>query len=109
MWLSIAGASRMGAVVARAVVVNMLSAMPAANLARVLAVAGATISRSARWARLTWPISVSASRANISVTTGRWVRAWKVRGVTNSRAASVRIASTRAPALTRWLHRAAAL
>ncbi len=53
MWLSMAGASRMGASVARAVVVSMLSARPAAILAMVLAVAGATTSKSARFARLT--------------------------------------------------------
>ncbi len=104
-----AGASRMAPRQASAVVVSMLSEIPCASLARVLAVAGAMIISSARLPRLTWPISVSCRSENMSIATGRWVSAWKVMGLTNSAAAGVMTTSTFAPALTSRLVRSAAL
>src|SRR3990172_7777125 len=48
-------------------------------------------------------------RRNMSVTTGRWVSAWKERGATKRVAASVMMTSTFAPAFTSWLARSTAL
>ena len=54
MFTFIAGATSTGAVVARYSVERKSSAMPCANLARMLAVAGATTSASAHCASAMW-------------------------------------------------------
>ena len=69
---------------ARAVRVSISSAIPAASLAMILAVAGDTTRISARWARATCWMANSEAGSNISVMTGWPVRLRKVRGVTNS-------------------------
>ena len=66
----IAGTSSTGALVAMIVVVSRSSAMPLATLPMKLAVAGATMQRSARSAREMWPISCSVIRLKSSVWTG---------------------------------------
>ena len=64
------------------------SAMPRANLPRVLAVAGATSSSSAASARLMCRMSLSPPSAHWSTNTGWCERASKVRGATKRVAAS---------------------
>ena len=65
-----AGATSMGARVARAVVESISSANPQASLARMLAVAGAMANSSARLARAICSTSQVSGRAKVSVTTG---------------------------------------
>ena len=109
MWASMAGASRRGASVARAVAVRASSARPWASRARVWAVAGATASISARRAKATCSTANSDCMSNMSVTTGRWVRLRKARGVTNLAASVVRMTSTSAPCWASLLVRSRAL
>src|SRR3546814_5383894 len=66
----IAGATQIGAVVARHRVVTRSSAKPCASLARVSAVAGATTMRSAQRASSMWPIAASAAASHRLVRTG---------------------------------------
>ena len=66
----IAGAIVIGAVVARHSVLTRSSAKPCASLARVLAVAGATTTRSAQRASSIWPIAASAAASHSEVRTG---------------------------------------
>ena len=96
-----AGARRMGALVASTVVVSMSSAMPAAILAITLAVVGAMTKISARCARAMCSTSHFSGRAKVSTTTGLRLMVSKVRGVTNSVAFFVIITWTVAPAFTR--------
>ena len=86
-----------GARLAQAMAVTASPAMPAARWAMVLAVAGAMTSASAPSASSTCAICWSASSAITSSTTGRWVSAEKVSGVTNAVAAGVMATSTIAP------------
>ena len=95
----IAGAIRIGRVVASSTVEARSSAWPPAILAMRLAVAGATTTRSASRASRIWPISASSSRSNRSV----WLRspesAEAASGVTNCCAPAVRMQRTRGAAL----------
>ena len=80
MWPSMAGQTTTGARVASTVVVRASSASPWAMRAMVLAVAGATTTRSARSAMATWSIRSSVLGSNMSVTIGRWVMLPKASG-----------------------------
>jgi hypothetical protein len=93
------GATRTGAREASTTAVTGQSAIPAAMRASRLAVAGATMTRSARSATWMWPISDSCVRSKRSVMTGCPESAWKVSGPTNSRARDVMTTRTRASAL----------
>ena len=93
----IAGASAMGAAVARQSVVNRSSAWPVARRARKSAVAGAMITKSAQRASSMCDIAFSASGSHRSLRTSRPETAWKVIGVTNSRAPAVSTTCTSAP------------
>ena len=94
-----AGARRIGALVARTVVDSMSSAIPQAILAMMLAVAGAMTNRSAAFASAMCSTSQVSGRANVSVTTGWLERVSKVSGATNSVAFLVMMTWTAAPAL----------
>ena len=83
----IAGATTTGALVARYSVLSASSAMPRANLPTLLAVAGATSSRSASSARLMCRISPFSPSAHWSWNTGWRESASNVSGVTNCVAA----------------------
>ena len=97
MLASMAGAAITGALVASTVADSASSAMPHASFARVLAVAGAMMTASARSAMATWSMPSSVRGSKGSTTTGRWVMAAKVRGATNLVALRVMMTSTRAP------------
>ena len=109
MFTFIAGAMTRGAAVASAVAVSRLSEMPSASLAMVLAVAGAMTMASARVARSMWPTCSSVGASNMSVNTGRWVRAAKVTVEMRRAALSVRMTSTMAPCCVSFDARSAAL
>ena len=81
-----AGASAIGAEVARHKVVRRSSAWPVARRAMKSAVAGAIITKSAQRASSMCDIAFSASGSHRSLRTSRPETAWKVIGVTNSRA-----------------------
>ena len=89
MSVFIAGEISFGHVAARTVVVSMLSAMPCASLAIVLAVAGAMSMRSAAWLSSMCSVGVSFRGSNTSVTTLPQLMVSKVRGDTNFAAFSV--------------------
>src|SRR5512143_3978157 len=92
-----AGATSTGAFVARYSVLSASSAMPRANLPRMLAVAGATSSRSASSAIETWRMSPFAPGAHWSWKTGWRERASNVIGATKRVAAAVITTRTSAP------------
>ena len=71
------------------VVVSILSAIPCASFAIVLAVAGAIIARSADCPRVMCSVGVSLAGSKTSVTTLLPLMVSKVRGVTNSAAPGV--------------------
>ena len=96
--VSIAGAMTTGALVASTVQHSISSEIPAASLAMILAVAGATTTMSADLARETCSILNSEAKSNISVTTGLPVSALKVIADTNWTASLVIITFTLAPA-----------
>src|SRR4249919_2064091 len=73
----IAGATMIGAVVARHSVVTRSSAKPWVSLARVFAVAGATTTWSAQRASSMCPIAASAASSHSEVRTGIPDSAWK--------------------------------
>ena len=85
----IAGATAIGARVARRVAVSRLSAMPKRIFASVFAVAGATTTRSAHSASEMCSGFHCAGAANWSISTGLRESVWKVSGRTNSPAAGV--------------------
>jgi hypothetical protein len=99
MFTFIDGASSSGARVASATAVTASSAMPAASRAIRLAVAGATIIRSARSATRIWPMSCSCPGSTSSVITARPLSAWNVNAPTNFWARRVITTVTSAPAL----------
>jgi len=101
MCVSIAGATMTGADVARTVVATRSSENPCARRASTWAVAGATTTTSAWRPMATCPAARSSCIENISISTGRWVSAWKVSGVTNSAALFVMTTCTVAPDCTR--------
>ena len=76
----IAGASAMGASVARQSVANRSSARPSAKRAMKSALAGATNTISAQRASSIWPMAASAALSHRSVPTGRPETAWKLIG-----------------------------
>src|SRR3989304_1755415 len=84
----IAGAKITGQVAERMVAERMSSAKPAAALAMIVAVAGATRIRSAPWLRTRYGI-FAASWSKMAVKTLFWVRASKVKGAINWVAALV--------------------
>src|SRR4030042_1191344 len=104
-----AGTTIIGAFVASTVQQSMSSAMPAAILAIMSAVAGAITTTSAASAKATCSTLYSEANWNILVTTGLPVILRNVSGVTNSVAASVIITSTLAPTCANWLANSAAL
>ena len=110
---SIAGAMSRGQREARAVTESMSSARPCASFAIVLAVAGATASRSASSAKPTCAICVGNappdSERHRFVYTGRPLTAANVSELTKRCAASVSTTSTRAPACVSLLARFTAL
>ena len=67
MWVFMAGAMSRGQRQASRVVLSMSSARPWASLAQMLAVAGATITRSARSARAMCSTSFAVKRSKVSV------------------------------------------
>ena len=83
MFTFMAGATRMGARVASAVVESISSASPHASLARIFAVAGAMQNSSARFASATCSTSQRSGRSKVSVTTGLADMVSKVSGATN--------------------------
>jgi hypothetical protein len=93
----IAGASAIGASVARHKVVRRSSACPVASRARKSAVAGAMITKSAQRASSMCDMAFSASGSHKSLRTSRPDTAWNVIGVTNSRAPAVSTTCTSAP------------
>src|SRR5690606_26270740 len=97
----IAGATASGASVARQTVLTRSSAKPCASLAMVLAVAGATTTRSAQRASSRWPIAASAVASHSELRTVRCDTAWKLCGSTKRCAASVIATWTSAPASRR--------
>ena len=80
--LFIAGAKKIGDVTASSVVVSMSSAMPAAALAMMFAVAGAMSTRSAKRARAMCSTFQCAGSSHMSSDTGCPVISRKVSGVT---------------------------
>ena len=96
-----AGATRTGARVASSVVDMRSSAIPCAILAMMLAVAGATRTRSASWASEMWWMGSSGS-SNSPTATFSWVRARKVVGPTKRVACSVMSTFTLAPRFWSW-------
>ena len=103
MFTSMAGAITTGALVANTVQHSTSSAMPVANLAMTLAVAGAIATTSAALARAIWVTLSSEEASNMSVATVLPVIARKLSGDTNLVAFSVITTSTFAPALLSWL------
>jgi len=97
IWLFIAGAIRIGAVVAMAIVESRSSAMPLRTFPMMFAVAGATRSRLALWASEMCPISDSLMRLNRSVWTGFFDRVCSVSGVMKWAPAAVSTTTTLAP------------
>lgn len=95
----IAGAMTRGARLASTVVPSRSSAMPAASLAIVLAVAGAMTMTSASWPRLTCRTAATSSK--IDVFRGLRLRASQVGAPTNFSADSVAMTFTSWPASTR--------
>ena len=93
-----AGATQTGDFVARYNVLNRSSAKPAANLANVSQLAGATNNKSAQRANSICPIPASASGFSNSVCTGFPDKAWKVKGVIKACAPSVITTRTLKPA-----------
>ena len=93
----IAGATAIGASVARHSVLSRSSAWPCARRARKSALAGAITMRSAQRASSMWPIAASAVASHRSERTGRPDKAWNVSGPTNWRAPSVITTCTSAP------------
>ena len=75
MLLCMAGEITIGALVASTVQVSISSAIPAAILAIILAVAGTITTISASSARETWVMAVRGAGSNIPVTTGLPVNA----------------------------------
>ena len=96
MPLFIAGAITMGRGVASSVVEIRSSAMPLAILAMILAVAGATTTRSGSCASEMWWMGSEGS-SNRPTATGSLVSARKVSGPTNSVACLLITTLTRAP------------
>src|SRR5690606_4751102 len=94
----IAGHRVIGAAVARHRVLTRSSASPCASFAMVLAVAGATSTRSAQRASSMWPMAASAAASHSEVRTGRPDSAWKVCTPTKRCALSVIATCTCAPA-----------
>ena len=94
---------------ASTVVVSMSSARPWASLAHTFAVAGATITRSVRWAREMCSTWWEKFRSKVSTIQRLPVSCSKVRGAMNLVACSVRITSTEQCCFTRAEARAAAL
>ena len=95
-----AGATSMGAFVASATVDSMSSAIPAAILAMMLAVAGTMYKRSAHFAKAMCSTSQTAGALNmLSSATIFCDMVRNVNGVTNSAAAFVIITFTSAPCL----------
>jgi hypothetical protein len=90
-----AGANTTGALVAIIVAVKRLPAVPPATKPIVLAVAGATNTRSAPWARLICSTVHLSVILNISICTGCCDIVCIVKGVINSAAAAVMITWTR--------------
>src|SRR5207245_2993434 len=84
-----AGATTTGARVASTVADTTSSVSPRASFASICAVAGAITSRSARSPSVTWGSSYGVCASHMSVTTGCWERARRVRGETNWAAADV--------------------
>ncbi len=109
MLVFMAGASRMGALVASTTADSMSSAMPAANRAMASAVAGAMTTRSAWLAISMWSMPPPGMGANMSRATSCPDSARIVSGVMNWHAASVMTTRTCAPALTSNRHSSAAL
>ena len=105
----IAGAISFGHRQARAVVVNISSAMPWASLAITFALAGATTNRSARFASSTCSTWNWKFRSNVSVRHLFPVNVSKVTGVINCNAFSVMITCTSACCFFKRLARFAAL
>ena len=101
MFEFIAGASSTGAVVARYREQRKSSAIPPANLPMMLAVAGATSSRSIDEASAMCSMSALAPGSNWPVITRCRVMASKVSGPTNSVAALVMTTTTSWPAFCR--------
>ena len=89
-----AGASVIGAAVARHSVLSRSSARPAASRAMKSALAGATSTRSAQRASSMCPIAASAAESHRLSRTGRPESAWKVVAPMNSRAAAVMTVDT---------------
>ncbi len=92
-----AGATSTGVSVASSTVVARSSARPAAILARMSALAGATTSRSASRDSWMWPISASSVSEKSSRYTLSSLSAATDSGVTNCSAALVRTQRTEAP------------
>ena len=101
MFVFIAGATSTGAFVARYSDVRKSSAMPLANLPRMLAVAGATMSRSMLDASAMCSMSEFAPGSNWLVSTRCRVIASKVSSPTNWRAERVMTATTSCPCFWR--------
>ncbi len=93
----IAGASKIGALVASRVVVSISSATPQASLAMRFAVAGAITKSCAFLASSTCSTSQRSGRAKVSVITGRPLSVSKVSGATNCAAFFVITTSISAP------------
>ena len=96
-----AGASRIGAFVAKTVVDSMSSAMPHAIFAMIFAVAGAMAKTSARFASAICSTSHVSGRANVSVTTGWLLSVSNVSGCTNCAAFFVMMTCVSTPSLRR--------
>ena len=80
MFASIAGATRIGAVVASTVANSASSPNPHDSFAIASAVAGATTTMSALFASATWSIARAESDSHRLLTTGRCVMARNVTG-----------------------------
>ena len=93
-----AGASTIGAGVARHTVASRSSAKPCASRAIRFAVAGAASTTSAQRASSMWPIAASAVSSRRSRWTGSPETAWKVSGVTKACAPAVITTRTSCPA-----------
>ena len=92
-----AGAIRIGSVVAKSTVEARSSACPQAIFAIRFAVAGATTIASASRASRIWPMSASSSRSNRSVWARDPAKEAAASGVTNCCAPLVRMQRTPAP------------
>ncbi len=104
MFVFMAGARSTGARVARYKADRKSSARPCANFARLLAVAGATSSKSIVDASAMCSMLALAPGANVLVMTGSRVMASNVSGPMNRRALRVITACTRCPRF--WSSRA---